>query len=127
MTLEEYVKKHLEEMASNDENFKARYEDKEKSLKECLQYITEQAMKQAVNGCAAITDEDVANWAVHYYQEKDCKPKANVQAKVATSPVENKPKAEVKAIKSKSQPKPKAKKQTENKAKAVELDLFGGM
>lgn len=121
MTLEEFVKQHLDDMASKDENFKARYEDKNKSMKECLQYIMEQAKEQAKNGnCVAIASEDVANWAAHYYQEKDCKPKGNVQAKVTTAPAQ--PKAEVRQT---AKPKPKAKKK-ENKTKAVELDLFGG-
>lgn len=121
MTLEEFVKNHLEDMASNDANFRERYEDKDKSLKECLQYITEQAREQAVSGCAAIASDDVANWAVHYYQEKDCKPKCNVQAKVSAVP--SAPKADVKAERTST---PKPKKRTETKAKAVELDLFGG-
>lgn len=123
MTLEEYVKKLLEGMASNDANFRERYEDKDKSMKECLQYIMEQAKERAKNGsCVAIADENVANWAVHYYQEKDCKPKGNVQAKVVAPTEPTEPKA--KPI---TMPKPKAKKQTETKQKAMELDLFGGM
>lgn len=123
MSLQEYLEKHLGEMASADDNFKARYEDKDKSMKECLQYITEQAKKQAVDNCAAIADEDVLNWATHYYQEKDCKPKASIQAKVVAS--SSKPKAEVKQM-NVAKPKPTAKKKEEKKSKAVELDLFGG-
>lgn len=123
MTLQEYLEKHLGEMASVDENFKARYEDKDKSMKECLQYITEQAKKQAVGNCATIADEDVLNWAIHYYQEKDCKPKASIKAKVVVPP--SKPKAEIKQM-NVAKPKPTAKKKEEKKPKAVELDLFGG-
>lgn len=125
MTLEEYVKKHLEDMAAKDDNFKARYEDKGKSMKECLQYITEQARKKAVNGCAAIADEDVASWAVHYYQEKECKPMGGVQAKVTTAPT-SKPAPVSKPVEKPLKAKPKAKKESETKQKAVELDLFGG-
>ena len=124
MTLEEYVKNHLEDMASKDANFRERFEDEEKSMKECLQYIMEQAKERAKNGsCVAIADEDVANWAVHYYQEKDCKPKGNVQAKVVAPPSEPTKQAATTV----TMPKSKAKKLTETQQKAMELDLFGGM
>lgn len=124
MTLEEFVKNHLEDMASKDDNFRERFEDKDKSLKECFEYIMEQAKERAKKGnCVAIASEDVANWAVHYYQEKDCKPKGNVQAKVVAPPSDPTKQAK-KAI---TMLKPKAKKQTETQQKAMELDLFGGM
>lgn len=120
--LRDYITEQLKDMAAKDENFKARYEDKDKSMDECVKYIFEQAKKQAENNCAAIDNDEVLNWAVHYYQEKDCKPKANVVAKVkASSPVKASP------VPAKPQPKkktaPKAKK-AESKAKVVELSLF---
>lgn len=123
-TLLDYIKKYLEQMASEDDNFKERYEDKAKSLKECEQYIYEQANEQAKDSnCVGIEDTDVLNWAIHYYQEKDVKPKGNVRAKVAgTSPSmehATPPKAKAATIKPK---KSKAKKSEPN---AVELSLFG--
>lgn len=74
MTLQEYLETKLGEMASQDPNFRERYEDKKKSMKDCLLYVTQQARKQAIRGCAAISDEDVLQMAVHYYQEKDVNP-----------------------------------------------------
>ena len=68
MTLQEYLETKLGEMASQDPNFRERYEDKKKSMKDCLLYVTQQARKQAIRGCAAISDEDVLQKAVHYYQ-----------------------------------------------------------
>lgn len=120
--LRDYITEQLKDMAAKDENFKARYEDKDKSMDECVKYIFEQAKKQAENNCAAIDNDEVLNWAVHYYQEIDCKPNGNVVAKVkASSPVLAKP------LPAKPQPKkktaPKAKK-AESKAKVVELSLF---
>ena len=127
--LRDYITEQLKDMAAKDENFKARYEDKDKSMDECVKYIFEQAKKQAENNCAAIDNDEVLNWAVHYYQEKDCKPKGNVVAKVkasapaVTSTVPAKPqpkkKTEPKAKKAES----KAKK-AESKAKFIELNLF---
>lgn len=119
--LRDYITEQLKDMAAQDENFKARYEDKDKSMDECVKYIFEQAQKQAENNCAAIDNDEVLNWAVHYYQEIDCKPKGNVVAKVkASSPVVASP------VPAKPQPKKTAHKakKAEPKAKVVELSLF---
>lgn len=122
MTLQEYLEKKLGEMAQQDANFRERYEDKQKSMKNCLLYITQQAHKQAVNGCAAISDEDVLQMAVHYYQEKDVEPtKQTIPAKVVAAPKEEtKPKTAVLIPK----PQPKKAKKVDN---SLQLDLFGGM
>lgn len=122
MTLQEYLEKKLGEMAQQDANFRERYEDKQKSMKNCLLYIKQQAHKQAVGNCAAISDEDVLQMAVHYYQEKDVEPtKDTPMAKVvAAAPKEEKPKTAVLIPK----PQPKKAKKTDS---SLELDLFGGM
>lgn len=122
MTLQEYLEKKLGEMAQQDANFRERYEDKQKSMENCLRYITQQAHKQAVGNCAAISDEDVLQMAVHYYQEKDVEPtKDTPMAKVvASAPKEEKPKTAVLIPK----PQPKKAKKTDN---SLQLDLFGGM
>lgn len=116
MTLQEYLEKKLGEMAQQDANFRERYEDKQKSMKNCLLYITQQAHKQAVGNCAAISDDDVLQMAVHYYQEKDVEPtKDTPMAKVVAAP-----KTAVLIPK----PQPKKAKKTDN---SLQLDLFGGM
>lgn len=122
MTLQEYLEKKLGEMAQQDANFLERYEDKQKSIKNCLLYIKQQAHKQAVNGCAAISDDDVLQMAVHYYQEKDVEPtKDTPMAKVVAAPKEEtKPKTAVLIPK----PQPKKAKKVDN---SLQLDLFGGM
>lgn len=123
MTLQEYLETKLGEMANQDPNFRERYEDKKKSMKDCLLYVTQQARKQAIRGCAAISDEDVLQMAVHYYQEKDVEPtKETAQAKVvAAAPKDNKPKTAVLI------PKPQPKKKAKKVDNSLQLDLFGGM
>lgn len=124
IAFKEWLQGQLKQMAETDENFKARFEDEKKSLEECVQYIFEKAHEEAKNEkCVGIEHTDVLNWAVHYYQEEDVKPKGSVQAKVATTP------APPSGTKEKStkvvEMKPKARKQKANTAKAMELDLFG--
>ena len=130
MTAQEYLEAKLGEMASQDPNFRERYEDEQKSMNDCIRYITQQAQKQAVNGCAAISDDEVLQMAVHYYQEKDVNPTKDYtpRAEIKTSK-EEKPKQEVKP-----QPvlipesKPRAKKKTKKGSdNSLQLDLFGGM
>lgn len=116
-------------MASKDANFKERYEDNEKSLDECMKYITEQARKQAVNNTACISNDEVYGWAVHYYQEKDIKPtKTEIKAKVVVpqkKEEENKPSAKVVELKKKVSIKKKEAKSGKAHKQRVELDLFG--
>lgn len=124
MTIQEYLEAKLGEMASQDPNFRKRYEDGQKSMNDCIRYITQQARKQAVNGCAAISDDDVLQMAVHYYQEKDVNPtKEEIKAEIKTSkPKQEKPKQEVKphpVLIPKPQPKKKAKKDN-----SLQLSLF---
>lgn len=121
MTLQEYLEDKLGKMASQDPNFRERYNDKQKSITDCIRYITQQARKQAVNNCAAISDEDILQMAVHYYQEKDVEPtKETAQAKVvAAAPKDNKPKTAVLI------PKPQPKKKAKKVDNSLQLDLFG--
>lgn len=122
MTLQEYLDKELGEMAQQDENFRKRYEDKKKSMKNCLLYIMQQARKQAVGNSVAIASEDVLQMAVHYYQEEDVEPTQEaIPANVVAAPKEEtKPKTAVLIPK----PQPKKAKKVDN---SLQLDLFGGM
>ena len=125
MTIQEYLEAKLGEMASQDPNFRKRYEDGQKSMNDCVRYITQQARKQAVNGCAAISDDDVLQMAVHYYQEKDVNPtKEEIKAEIkASKPKQEKPKQEEKprpVLIPKPQPKKKAKKVDDT----LQLSLF---
>lgn len=126
MTLQEYLETKLGKMASQDPNFRERYNDKQKSITDCIRYITQQARKQAVNNCAAISDEDILQMAVHYYQEADVNPtddtpKAKIVAthKTDEAPKDDKPKTAVLI------PKPQPKKKAKKVDNSLQLDLFG--
>lgn len=60
---------YLKEQAEQDETFKAKLDNEEKSLIQCFDYIKSEAQKKSKNGCAMIKDEIVFGWAVHYYDE----------------------------------------------------------
>lgn len=46
-----------------------KYLNEEKSLKQMIDFITEQARKKASNNRAIIKDEIVYGWAIHYWDE----------------------------------------------------------
>ena len=78
-----------------------------KSLKKMYEYITSQARKKALNGCAMLSDEEVFGMAVHYYDEDDL----DVDKKVEEAKPEMvRHKVEVK-VEPKKTEKPKKKKE----------------
>ena len=85
---------------------------KDKNIHECWQYITAQAKKKAVAGCAMIEDAIVFGWAHHYYIE----PKAVIDAELHPKPKE-KPKTDTKTATTPSPTKSKEKPKTETKPK----------
>jgi hypothetical protein len=44
-----------------------------KTMKGCWKYITGEAQKQAVSGCACIDDDTVFGWGIHYFEEDEIK------------------------------------------------------
>lgn len=46
-----------------------KYLNEEKSLKQMVEFIKNNAQKQAQNGIAMIEDETVYSWAIHYFDE----------------------------------------------------------
>lgn len=48
-----------------------KYLNENKDLEKMWSYITERAKKQAVNGVACINDEEIYNWAIHYWDESE--------------------------------------------------------
>lgn len=64
----------------------------DKNIHACWQYVTAQAKKKAVAGCAMIEDAVVFGWAHHYYIE----PKAVIDAELNPKP-KDKPKSDTKA------------------------------
>ena len=74
----------------------------DKNIHECWQYITAQAKKKAVSGCAMIEDAVVFGWAHHYYIE----PKAVIDAELHSKP-KDKPKTDTKSTPEKGEETPK--------------------
>lgn len=67
------IQAYLDQRAVSDPLFAVAYAKKNKNIKQCCDYCMGEAQKQAVNGAAAIPDEVVFGWAVHYYDEDDIK------------------------------------------------------
>ena len=67
------VGRYLEERARTDNSIAGNLQKEKKSLAECWRYIKGCAEKLANNGCACIVDDEVYNWALHYYDEDDIK------------------------------------------------------
>ena len=65
---EEAVKWYLDRQAENDEFLRTLYVPSR--IKDCFKYITGQARKMAVNGCAVVEDSVVFKWARDYYLEE---------------------------------------------------------
>ena len=123
MDFKNIIKAHMDKMAQQDFAFAERYKLENKSLDKCIQYIKSQAQKQAKQGFAAIENDVVYGWAVHYYQEDNVEVNEKVKAKVVTpkadKPKEAEKKQEIKPIKA-------LVKSKKDDNKCVELDLFGG-
>lgn len=106
-SFQDTIKAYLDKRAEEDSLFAVTYAKENKNIKDCYSYITSQAKKQQTGGCAAISDDVVFGWAVHYYDEDDIKieKSSNTRSEVKTST----PKTEVKKEAPKAKIKPKKK------------------
>lgn len=118
----------------------------DKNIHDCFRYVTAQAKKKAVSGCAMIEDAVVFGWAHHYYIE----PKAVIDAEMKTATktkTETKPTKPTKATKQpKKEERPKetlenthvpmvrpkdikeAKRESKKQASnIIVMDMFAGM
>ena len=66
----ETIKVYLDKRASEDELFAVTYQKENKKLDECCDYVMQCAKE---GNCAGYSDDEVFNWAVHYYDEDDIK------------------------------------------------------
>lgn len=73
----------------------------DKNIHDCFRYVTAQAKKKAVSGCAMIEDAVVFGWAHHYYIE----PKSVIDAELNPKP-KDKPKTDTKGKTAKVIPLP---------------------
>lgn len=110
---ENMILRYLEENASNELVIKINKSKHE--LKDCWNYIREQAKRMASNGCAVIEDHVVYGWAVHYYEE-DGKVTPDAQREDKPTPIK-----EVKTIK-----KLETREEPKRRSKEIEgqMDIF---
>lgn len=143
--LQDIIKAYLDKRAAEDSQFAEAYKKKGKSIKDCCNYILNQARKRG--NAVAMPDDEVYGLAVHYYDEDikadECRPLRGANASVNTPAVEltdeEKAKAkelaiakyrdeQVKAIRAEERAKKaeKAKKDKERREKfeAQQLSLF---
>ena len=116
-SFQDTIKAYLDKRAAEDSLFAVTYAKENKNIKDCCSYITSQAKKQASNGCAAILDEEVFGWAVHYYDEDNIKVEKTSNMRVAvnnSAPKQTEVKAEA----------PKMKIKTKKKEDVAQLSLF---
>lgn len=71
MAFEAVIKNYLDNRASTDKLFEARYRNEKKSIKECCSFILETVKDMTSNGCIGLPDEEVFSMAVHYYDEEE--------------------------------------------------------
>lgn len=108
-SFQDTIKAYLDKRAEEDSLFAVTYAKENKNIKDCCSYITSQAKKQASNGCAAISDDVVFGWAVHYYDEDDIKVEkaSNTRSEVKTSAPKKTEEKKPEAPKLKIRPKKK--------------------
>lgn len=87
-TFEKIIKDYVEKYAQGDAVFASKYEKSGKDIEGCCKYIKSEARKQAQNGCAAIKDDEVFGWAVHYFDEEMTAPKDSPRAEVKVKTAE---------------------------------------
>ena len=108
-SFEKIIKEYLEKRAQGDavfaEKFIERCNKEKDAIADCCAYIMQEAKKEAVNGCAAIEDDKVFGWAMHYFDEGIKAPKGVPTAKVEVAAAKNTPEKAVKTPVA----KPKAK------------------
>lgn len=102
-SFERIIRNYLRKRASEDAVFGEKYAQRcakdDKVIEGCCAYITAEAKKKAVKGCAVIEDAEVFGWAMHYIDEDIKAPADTPKARVETSPTADVSKKAVKAKK----------------------------
>lgn len=78
-TFEQVIQNHLQQLADKDPLFAETLAKPNKNIKDCANYILGEVQK---TGCNGFADEEIYQMAVHYYDEDDIKPTAEIKAKV---------------------------------------------
>lgn len=128
--LKKQEKKHAQVIANylikrieTDQCLKEKIESTNKTLKGCVKYCKSEARKQAEDNCAMIPDDEVFEWAVHFFLEDSIKESnSNVASTTPTTTKEN-----LKAIEEynkKNTPKENNKKKDAKNVLVEQLSLF---
>lgn len=68
------IKDHLDKVAKKDKLFAKNYKKENKSLDECVKYILQEVQRQAKGkNAVGVSDSDIYNLAIHYYDEDKIK------------------------------------------------------
>lgn len=62
------IQAYLEKRAKTDVLFAPRFNNPEKNIDECINYIFSEVQK---SGCNGFADEEIYSMAVHYYDEEN--------------------------------------------------------
>ena len=84
------VESHLKEVAAKDSLFAETLKKPNKNIEGCMNYIMSQAKKSGAN---MMTDDEVFQMAIHYYDEDSIKDPGKVAGMVDHSGVDPKPAA----------------------------------
>lgn len=118
------IKKYLESECEKDSALKAAYKPEE--IQKCFSYITSQAKKEAVNGCAMIEDTKVFKWARDFYFDVLPGKKVNVENPEEPEEYDEEEIDEIaEEVKTTAQGKKKSKKTTVEENEAQCLFDFG--
>lgn len=129
MDAKKLLKSMLDKRAESDKLFADAMAKPAKSLDECWKYVLGQARKIAEKGCACVPDDEVMNWAIHYYDEDDINVSDNVSvaSKVKALATARKEVGEVdETDEVEKQPVKVVTPVSEKKAKVVDDDFFCG-
>ena len=127
----EYQKRifcYLSGRITEDKDLAEAIKNPKKTIDGVINYIKQQARKQAQNGVAVIPDDTVFNWCVHYILEDEL----NCEEKKSAEPEEDEEDEheEVPAAKEKAKPESKKTKSIEEQMQdfyAEEGGLFSGL
>lgn len=77
---EELIKKYV--IANASDTLREKILKGTKNIGDCFNFIKGEAKKQAISGCACMTDEEVFGLAIHYFEEDSIKAGATVSASI---------------------------------------------
>lgn len=69
--LRKFVAEKVLEQCEKEPAFIDKVLNEDKTLDDCIAYITSLAKKEADDGCATIEDNTVRGWAIHYFDEAE--------------------------------------------------------